>query len=120
MNGQGCPLFVVVHPAFPLPTMASPTLQAAPKDGFRQAVVAYDRSEPCKFPSHDSCQERFLWTRKETDLAPHPVDGLMLQVGNAKKIPQALGFESLDPSLQSKQALELACVADGVASPDPV
>ena len=98
----------------------SPTLQGALKGGFGEVVVAYDRSEPCKFPSHDRCQERFLWTRKETDLAPHPVDGLMLQVGNAKKIPQALGFENLDPSLQSKQALELACVADGVASPDPV
>ena len=39
---QGCPLFDVVHPAFPLPTAASPTLQGAPKDGFGEAVVACD------------------------------------------------------------------------------
>ena len=31
-HGQGCPLFDVDHPAFPLPTTASPTLQGALKD----------------------------------------------------------------------------------------
>ena len=41
-RGQGCPLFDVVHPAFTLPTTASPTLQGALKDGFGQAVVACD------------------------------------------------------------------------------
>ena len=53
--------------------------------------------KPCKFPSPDSCQMRFLWTHKESDLAPHLVVGLELHVGNAEKIPQALGFESPDP-----------------------
>ena len=43
-HGQGCPLFDVVHPAFPLPTRASPTLKDAPKDGFVEAVV------PCEIP----------------------------------------------------------------------
>ena len=38
------------------------------------------------------------------DLAPHPVVGLVLQVGDAKKFPQALGFESLDPFFHSQQA----------------
>ena len=38
-QGQGCPLFDVVHPAFPMPTTASPTLQDALKDGFGVAVV---------------------------------------------------------------------------------
>ena len=33
-HGQGCPLFDVVHPAFSLPTTASPTLQGALKNGF--------------------------------------------------------------------------------------
>ena len=28
-HGQGCPLFDIVHPAFPLPTTASPTLLSA-------------------------------------------------------------------------------------------
>ena len=50
-HGQGCPLFDVVHAAFPLPTTASPTLQGAMKDGFGEAVVACDMlPEPCRFP----------------------------------------------------------------------
>ena len=97
-----------------------------------------DMPEPCKFPSVDSCQKRFMWTQKEVDLAPHSVVGLVLQVGNRKKFPHALRFESLDPFLRvSKQGpcfttmeedggdkrfveLELACEANGVAPPDPV
>ena len=39
------PLFDVVHPAFPLPTTASPTLQVAWKDSFGEAVVVCDMSE---------------------------------------------------------------------------
>ena len=50
-HGQGCPLFDVVHPAFPLPTTASPTLQGALKDGFGKGVTACDMPEPCKFLS---------------------------------------------------------------------
>ena len=50
-HGQGYPLFDVVHPAFPLPTAASPTLQGVPpKNGFGEVVVACDMSEPCQFP----------------------------------------------------------------------
>ena len=45
--------FDVVHPAFPLLTTASPTLQGVLKDGFGEAVVACDMPEPCKFPSLD-------------------------------------------------------------------
>ena len=100
--------------------------------------MACDMPEPCKFPSLDSCQKRFLWTHKEVDLAPHPVADLGFQIGDAEKFPQALGFESLDPFLSvSKEGpsftameedggderlvqLELACEADGVALPDPV
>ena len=91
IHWQECPLFDVVHSAFPLPTTVSPTLQGVLKDGFGEAVVVCGMPEPCKFPSPDSCQKRFLWTRKEVDLARHPVIGLVLQVGDA------LGFESLDP-----------------------
>ena len=86
----------VVHPAFPLPTTVSPTLQGDLKDGFGEAVVACDISEPSKFPSLDSCQKRFLCTQKEVDLAPLPVFGLVLQAGDAEKFPQELGFKSLD------------------------
>ena len=59
--------------------------------------MACDMPEPCKFPSLDSCQKRFQWTHKEVDLAPHPIVVLVLQVGDAEKLPHALGFESLDP-----------------------
>ena len=64
--GQMCPLFAVVHPAFPLLTMASPSLQGALKDGFGEAIMACDMSEPCKFPTHDSCQ-------KEVPVDPVPM-----------------------------------------------
>ena len=82
--GQGCPLFDVVHPAL------SPTLQGTLKDGFRDSPAACDMLEPCNFPSLESCQKRFLWTHKEADLAPHPVVGLVLLVGDAEKFPQAV------------------------------
>ena len=63
----GMSIFDVVHPAFPLLTTTLPTLKDALKDGFGEAVVACDMPEPCKFPSLDSCQKRFLWTHKEVD-----------------------------------------------------
>ena len=37
-----------------------PALQGFLKDGFGEAVVECDVPEPCKFPSLDSCQKRFL------------------------------------------------------------
>ena len=88
--------------------------------------------------SLDSPQKRFLWTHKDIGLVPHSVIGLVLQVGDAEKFPQALVFESLDPFFGvSKQGscftaieegggdkrlvqLELACKTDGVVLPDPV
>ena len=80
-HGQICPFFDVVHPAFPLPTIALSTVQSALKDGFGEAVEACDVAKPCKFLSLDSSQKRFLQTHMEVDFAPHPVIGLMLQVG---------------------------------------
>ena len=65
---QECPLFDVVHPAFPLPTTASPTLKGVQKDGFRETVVASDMPDPCKFPSLNSYQKRFLWSINEVIL----------------------------------------------------
>ena len=64
-HGQGCPLFDVVHPEFSLPTKASATLQGALQDVFGEAVVACDMPQPCKFPSPDSCQKRFMWTARK-------------------------------------------------------
>ena len=86
---QRCPFSDAVHPAFPLPTMASPALQGALRDGFGEAVVACDIPEPCKFPSLDSCKKSFLWTHKEV--------GLELKVEDAEKFPDVLGLESLGP-----------------------
>ena len=41
---------------------------------------------------------------KGVDLAPHPIISLVLQVGDAERFSQALGFEGLDPFLRvSKQ-----------------
>ena len=47
--------------------------------------MACDMPGPCKFLSLDSCQRRFLWIHKEVGIAPHPVVGLMLQVGDREK-----------------------------------
>ena len=107
-HGQGYPLFDVVHPAFPLPTTASSTLQGALKDSFRQAVLACDMLELCKFLSLNSYLKRFLWTHWEVDLAPHPVVGLVLQVGDTEKFPQALGFKSLDLFFQSASWVQVS------------
>ena len=67
--------------------------------GFGEAAMACGMPEPCKFPFLDSCLRRFLWAHKEVALVPHPVVGLVLQVGDAEKFPQALGFKSLHPFL---------------------
>ena len=53
------------------------------------------------FPSFGSC---IPVDHKGVDLALHPVVGLVLQVGDAEKFPQALGFEGLGPFFRvSKQ-----------------
>ena len=77
--------------------MLSPILQGTLKDGFGEAVVECGMPEPCKFLSFDNCQKRFLLTHNEADLVPHPVLGLVLQVGDMGKFPHVLGYESLDP-----------------------
>ena len=97
---QGHPLFDVVHPAYPLPTTVLPTLKGALKDGFGDVVLACNMPKPCKFPSLDSCQKRFLWTQNGVDLVPHPIIVLVLQTGDVKKFPQAVGFKGLDPFLR--------------------
>ena len=67
--------------------------------------MACDMAEPCKFPSLDSCQKRFMWTHKGVDHASHPIVGLVLQVGDKDNFLHALGFESLDPFFfQTQQA----------------
>ena len=100
--------------------------------------MACDMPEPCKLTFLDNCQKRFLWTHEEVDLAPHPVVGLVLQVGNVEKFPQAPGskawilffrvskqgpcFTAIEKDGGDKKLVELglACKADGIAAPDPV
>ena len=53
---QRWPHFDVVYPAFPLPTTASPTLQDALKNGFREAAMAYDMPKIHKLPSKLICK----------------------------------------------------------------
>ena len=76
--------------------------------------MACDMPQPCKFPSRDSCQKRFLWTHLKVALLPHPVVGLVIEVGDTEKFPQALGFESLDPFFfrVSKQGLGFTAVEE--------
>ena len=88
-HGQEYPLFDVVHQALPLPNRVSSTLQGALTGGLGEAVMACDMPKPCKFFTLDSCQKRFLWTQKEVDVTPHPVVGLVLQVGDMEKFPHA-------------------------------
>ena len=56
-----------------------------------------DMPKSCVFPLLDNHQKRFLWTHSLVDLAPHPFVSLVLQVGDTKKFPPALGFKNLDP-----------------------
>ena len=112
-HGQGCPLFDVGHPAFPLPTTASPTLQGALKDGFGEALLVCDMLKPCKILSLDNYLKTFLWTHKKVNLASHPVVGLVLQVGDREKFPHALSFESFDPFFRvSKQGPCFTAIED--------
>ena len=71
-------------------------------------------SEPCNFPTLESCHKRLLWTRREVDLAPHPIVGLVLKVGDAEKFPQALkDLKSLEPFLRvSQQGLCLTAIEE--------
>ena len=63
-----------------------------------------NKPKPCKFPSLDNCQKKFLWTYKEVDLALHLAVGLVLQ-GDMENFPHALALESLDSFFRvSKQA----------------
>ena len=108
MHGQERPLFDLVHPAFPLPTTASPVLQGAQENGSGEAVVACDMPEPCQFPSLDSCQKRFLWTHKEVDLAPHPVVGLVLQVGDTEKFLMHLVLKAWIPFFSQQAGVHVS------------
>ena len=64
--GWGRPVFDVVYSAFRLTVKALPTVQDALKDGFGEAVVARDVTDPCEFLSLYSHRKRSLWTYKES------------------------------------------------------
>ena len=57
--------------------------------------MACDMPKTCRFSSLDRCQWSFLCSHKGDNLAPLEVVGLVVQIGDAEKFPQAFGFESL-------------------------
>ena len=78
-----------------------------------EAVVACDMPEPCKFPSSDSCQKRFLWTHKKVDHARTQSLVFVFQIKDAEKSPKALDCKSLDPfSGVSKQGPYFTVIED--------
>ena len=137
-HGQGCPLFDVVHPAFPFPTTASPTFQSALKDDFGEAVLAYVicpshagpvfRRLPDEVPVDPqgswSCSAHSRWS-----CAPSRRYG-EVSIGTRFRKPgsffrvseQCPLFTAIEEAGGDKRLveLELACKADGVAPPDPV
>ena len=106
---------------------------------FREAVMARNMPESCKFPSLDSCQDRFLWTHKEVDLSCSAPSGWSyaprrrcgdVSSGTWFRKPgsffrvskQGPCFTAMEENGGDKRLaeLELACEAEGVAPPDPV
>ena len=103
VHRQECPFFNVVHLAS---FFSADRGVAHPPTRFfffffEEAVVTRAMTEPCKFPSLDSCQKKFLWTHKEVDLALHTVIGLVLQVRDTEKFPQAHGLECKSQEAES-------------------
>ena len=94
--GRDVHFFDVIHPTFPPPVEESPTVQDTLKDDIGKAIMFHAMPKLCEYPSLDSCKKTFMWAHKEVDVASHPVVGLILQVGDAKKFPQTLGLESVD------------------------
>ena len=47
LHGQRRPVFDVIHPAFPVLTAASSSLQDALKDAFEEAVVFAEHAQTC-------------------------------------------------------------------------
>ena len=100
-HGEGCPLFDVVHTAFPLPTTVSPTLQHALKDGFGKAVHTMQVSLSWRLPEAVPVGPQGSWFCSMPSCrscAP------CTEVGNAEDFPWAFGFKSVNPFFQSQQA----------------
>ena len=89
-------------PPFLLPTTVLPTIQPrCPEGRMLRGCHGMWHARTMQISIFWQLQKRFLLTHMEVDLAPHPDIGLVLQVGDMGKCPQALDFESLDPFLES-------------------
>ena len=79
--------------------------------------------KPCKFLSLDSGRKRFLWTHKEVDLEVSSYTWFRKPGSffseSASRVHVSLTFKKTEVKRDLTQ-LELACEAEGVASPDPV
>ena len=89
MAWAGRPLLNVIHPAFPLPTAESLTLQGALLDDFERLSSSHDMPNPCQFPCLDGCQ------RRKVDLTPYAIMRLTLQAGDAEEFFHTLQLEML-------------------------
>ena len=65
---QGCPLFDVVHPAFPCRPRRHPSCQGALKAVLEGAVMACDTPEPCKIPACQKTDKRDLFSNSASDV----------------------------------------------------
>ena len=103
-HGQGCPLFGVVHPAFPLLTMASPTLQGALKDSFGEAVMACDMPKLYKFPSLWQLPEEVPVDPQGSWSRPTPSCWSCTPNGRCGEVSSGTWLQNLDPFSQRQQA----------------
>ena len=63
--------------------------------------------EPCDFRLFTVARRGFCRPTRKFDLAPHPIVGLPLQEGGAKKFPQALCFRRLQKNGLKKEGWSL-------------
>ena len=59
--------------------------------------MALDMPKPCEFLSLTVARRGSFWVHEKVDSAVHPVVGLVLQVGDVEKFPQAFCLKKLDP-----------------------
>ena len=83
-HGQRCPLFDVVHPAFPLPITALPTLQDALKDVLVEAVVECDMPKPW-FGSYSRQLLVFVTAKKQQQKNTHKKKTKHMNCSEAKE-----------------------------------
>ena len=107
-HGQRCPVFDVVHPAFSLPTTASPSPQGALK-----AVMVCDMPEPCKFRLLTVARRGSCGPKRKLSLLRTQSLVLISMQKMRRSFLMHFGLESLDPFFRvSKQSLRFTAVEE--------